>query len=217
MSALLEQRPEAGSFRFVLRNETRAEHQSLDANPAFGALLDGTLGLDGYRRLMLAFHGLYSQIDGPLRDGCDLHGAARSGFVYQPRSPMLGQDLGGLGVSPAVSRRIPSDEIGALTGSNGSLVGTLYVVEGSLLGGATLYKSTELLLENFGASGNSYWQWCREAGGRRWAMTCDLIDDTAKTEAGKREMIAAAQLAFGLFNRCLSPLAGFKRLEDVTC
>ncbi len=198
MPVLVDDRPQDESVRSILRRETRKEHAQLDGHPAFAALLDGKLDLEGYRRLMLAFHGLYGQLDAQLRDACDLHSVDRFGFDYAPRTPLLEADLYSLGLDPRAAGWLSA---GAAPQANStwSLGGMLYVVEGSVLGGSMMYKATEILLARSGASGNAYWGWCRQVGASRWAMTCRLLQDLATSEAARAEMISGAKTAFSYF------------------
>ena len=199
MSADPEARPRSEAFRFVLRHATRAEHEGLDRHPAFTPLLEGTMGLDGYRDLMLAFHGFYRSVDDQLFDACGHHGVGRFGFVYEPRTAILAGDLavlGAQGCPPAIpvlhARNLSVDTAEGLCGS-------LYVFEGSLLGASMMCASTDALLDGVGAGGNAYWQWCREAGAKRWAMTCQLIEALATTDQAKDRMVHAARTAFRSF------------------
>lgn len=199
MSAWPETRSEAGAFRFVLRRETRAEHDELDRHPTFAALVGGKLSLDGYRSLMLAFHGFYRRLDEPLQGACGQFGLDRLGFRYEPRTAILAGDLAALGVdAQASSARLPAmrdlrvDSIEALGGA-------LYVFEGSLLGASVLCASTDELMERTGSRGNAYWRWCRQAASKRWAMTCRLIEELATTDQAKDRMVGGAKTAFRSF------------------
>jgi heme oxygenase len=199
LSAWAETRSEAETFRFVLRRETRAEHDELDGHPAFAALIGGKLSFDGYRSLMLAFHGFYSDLDKPLEQACDQFGLDRLGFRYEPRTAILASDLAMLGADAPTSsngrpagRHLRLDSIEALGGA-------LYVFEGSLLGASVLCASTDALMERTGSRGNAYWKWCREAAPKRWAMTCRLIEGLATTDHAKGPMIGGAKMAFRSF------------------
>ena len=186
-------------FRFVLRHETRAEHGGLDQHPAFAGLLDGTMSLDGYRNLMLAFHGFYVGVDEPLQLACGRHGLDRLGFVYEPRTAILASDLVMLGAKlpPSTGQSLPARKLDM--DSVESLAGALYVFEGSLLGASMMCSSTDTLLAAAGSGGNAYWKWCREAGSKRWAMTCQMIERLATTDQAKGRMVDAARTAFQSF------------------
>jgi heme oxygenase len=194
----MQARPKSEAFRFMLRRATRIEHKALDAHPAFAALMEGTLSVDGYRSLMALFHGFYQRHDPLLERACSLHALDRMGFVYASRSVLLRSDLAALDGGPSGPR---TDKSAALPpiGSAGTLGGVLYVIEGSMLGGTVLCRAVEALLSQKGAEGCGYWRWCRDASAARWAMTCAMIERLAATETARAEMIAGAQAAFATF------------------
>jgi heme oxygenase len=183
----------ANAFRFELRSATRAEHQALDGHPAFEALTAGSLGIAGYRRLMVLFHGLYAGLDGPLAAASRRFLPAT--FNYAPRRDIIALDLRSLGVADAEPAPAPEPFATA-----SALCGALYVVEGSLLGGAMLQRSTQALLADHGGRGDGYWRWCRDAGGPRWSATCALIEANAASPPARDEMVDAARRTFRLFS-----------------
>ncbi|MGF7162948.1 heme oxygenase [Rhodoligotrophos appendicifer] len=187
-------------FRFVLRRETRSDHEALDDHPAFRALLDGTLSPEAYLQLMTVLYELYHALDDALGEACERFSSATEGFAYAPRTPVLSSDLRALGLDPE-----DWDGQGQVTHpalpTAASLAGMLYVVEGSLLGGAVLHRATEALPNQVHSGGNSYWRWCGEVGGKRWAMTCRLLEHLASDPERRSEMIGSAVSGFQLFSR----------------
>lgn len=171
----------------------------LDNHPAFLALVNGSLSLPDYGRLMLAFHGFYSLLDPHLESACARFAVDRAGFRYAGRTAMLTDDLVALGLGAEATRRAPSAGGPPPARSAAALAGMLYVFEGSMLGGAVLYAATEKLLGASASGGNSYWRWCRAASQPRWAMTCSLIEKLADTDAARDEMVAAARESFQCF------------------
>lgn len=196
---------EAEGFRFRLRKETRAEHEALDAHPAFAAMMNGTLGAAGYSRLMTLFFGFYSRHDPVLARACAEHSLDRFGFAYRARSAILRDDLAALGIDAdhgvEHDRRAEAD-LSPVTATQGGIAGVLYVIEGSMLGGAVLARAVHALAGPLGADG--YWRWCRDDGAARWAMTCGMIEHVSATDINRTDMIAGARLAFASFGRWLA-------------
>jgi len=194
------QKPEF--FRFTLRGATRAAHAALDAHPALSTLLDGTLGPDGYRRLMSFLYAFYDRHDEMLGMACSRYELERHGFVYAQRSCILAADLRALGVDTDL---VSSEEHATLPaiGSSSTLAGYLYVLEGSMLGGAVLLKAAETMQLQRGQAGFGYWQWCHDAGATRWRTTCDVIEKLADSDIARAEIIAAASQAFSTFSEWL--------------
>lgn len=195
MQVILETQRRPVAFRFELRRATRSEHQSLDEHPAFTALAAGRLGLEGYRQLMALFHGLYAGLDASLDDSCHRLLPPGCEYSYVRREPFLARDASDLRATTAPPAKAPQP-YGSLAG----LCGALYVVEGSLLGGAMLQRATAALLADHGERGDAYWRWCRDAGGPRWAATCGLIEESASTARSRDEMILGARETFDLFS-----------------
>lgn len=199
MSASRTHRPAMPlGFRFTLRQETRSEHAALDSHPAFAALMDGTLSVEGYRRLMFCFHGFYVRHDSMLADACERYSLESLGFSYAPRAGALAKDLAGIGgaawlYSQTWPATLPSID------SIGRLAGFLYVLEGSMLGGAVLHRAVEALLASRQMADHGYWSWCRDAGPTRWKMTCQMLDRVAAAELAQAQMIDGAKAAFMTF------------------
>lgn len=192
-AAPLPQTARSEPVRFALRRSTRAEHAALDAHPALAALVDGSLDRDGYGRLMGRFERFYACHDAMLARATMAYGLDRFGFTYASRAAILAEDLAQLGVdgwreAPAAPLS-PADSIG-------TLCGMLYVLEGSMLGGAVLCRAAEALPSNSGGRGCGYWRWCRDEGGRRWAMTCATLDALGTSEAARSDMLAGARATF---------------------
>lgn len=183
------------AFRFELRAATRLEHQALDRHPAFAALAGERLGIDGYAKLMSLFHSLYAGLDDALSAGAGRLLPPGCDYAYQRRQPLLARDLEQLGVQGSDAAPAPGSY-----GSLASLCGALYVVEGSVLGGAMLQRATEALLSSSGGGGDGYWRWCRDAGAPRWGATCDLIETNAETSRSRDEMVSTARDTFQLFS-----------------
>ncbi len=189
----------AEAVRFVLRRETRAAHEALDGHPALAALMNGTMDIEGYRRLMLLFHGFYASHDRMIERACQVYSLSRFGFVYARRTEILASDLAALGVRPLSILTDTNSAMLPPIGSAATLGGILYVLEGSMLGGAVLCRAAENLLGMDGGLGIGYWQWCRAAGGKRWAMTCDLLENLATDSGTEEEMLKGAGTAFATF------------------
>ncbi|MCX7304241.1 MAG: biliverdin-producing heme oxygenase [Hyphomicrobiales bacterium] len=198
-AADIGQRSRREAFRFGLRAATQAEHAALDQHPAFSSLTGGTLDIASYQQLMLQMYGFYDKHDATLDEACRLHSLSRLGFVYRPRAEILKADLIDLGTTAPFAPFVPLNGSLQQIGSAAALGGMLYVLEGSLLGGALLCRAAETLLTRTGAKGNGYWQWCRDVGAKRWAATCAVLEALATTDDNRQELIDGAKVAFKAF------------------
>lgn len=145
---LLEPRTTGGRGALeTLREATRGEHERTE-----GAIedrfFDEGRGIDreGYRALLEAFLGLYRPLEERLVPASRRH---LGSFGYRRRVDRLERDLRALGCSDAHLEEIPTlsrDELPDVDGSH-RLLGCLYVIEGSELGGRVIRKRLEKELD----------------------------------------------------------------------
>lgn len=129
------QREGSLSVHALLRHMTHNVHQRLHRHDGFASIKDGTCTIDGYRRLLLRLHGFHRPFE------------AAAGLEAE-RSGWLADDLAVLGVdSKALHARASCTSLPQLN-DDPRRVGALYVVEGSMLGGRTLFLGLDQL---FGA------------------------------------------------------------------
>ncbi|MBI0534900.1 biliverdin-producing heme oxygenase [Roseomonas sp. KE2513] len=118
-----------GSLRELLRDGTRAEHERLDTG------LDLTapgMTVEGYRRVLERFHGFWA--------GWEPRVAAELGdealLAPRRRLHLLRDDLRALGTEPEGLPACPPPPIHG----RAEAMGSLYVMEGSTLGGRVILK-----------------------------------------------------------------------------
>lgn len=122
------------SLRDVLRRATTRDHHAIDHHPLLAPLLRRELSLEHYRRVLQSFLWIYTPLDEPLRLGLQRHGGDTR-FRPSERLAWLSEDLASLAseadatINPLTGWCVPPIETPA------ALVGALYVVEGSTLGG----------------------------------------------------------------------------------
>jgi heme oxygenase len=114
-----------------LRRETRAAHERVDAR--FSAL--NLRVEDDYRRFLMLHAIAFLPVEKAVTDA----GAARlvEDWEAMRRTPELLADLQALGLAA------PSDEGGPCFNDDAEMLGAIYVLEGSRLGGAALRKSID--------------------------------------------------------------------------
>ncbi len=115
-----------------LRQATRSIHRQLDCHPLLSRLLGDDLDNDGYAAAMAALHGPQAALEGTVQPRLEEIGMSAR---FCPRLGRLEADLADLGLPPFPLR---SPDPGIT--SDSELVGTLYVLEGSRLGGALILR-----------------------------------------------------------------------------
>ncbi|SHI58626.1 Heme oxygenase [Roseomonas rosea] len=170
------------SLRDRLRAETRADHDRLEGGLA---LADPGLTLGRYRAVLSRFFGFWAgwepRVAAELSDDAFLS--------PRRRLHLLRGDLRALGVVPET---LPTCPPPALRG-HGEAMGSLYVMEGSTLGGRVILKG----LEGLGlpaAGGHSYFNGYGEATGAMWRGFLERLEaepDAAAVLRGAKATFAA--------------------------
>lgn len=127
----------------TLRGATREEHERTE-RAIEGRFFGGSGGIDrkSYRALLEAFLGIYRPMEQRLVPAARRH---LPSFDYRRRTERLERDLRVLGCSGDRLKELPTlarDELPVLEGAS-RLLGCLYVVEGSELGGRVIRKRLE--------------------------------------------------------------------------
>jgi heme oxygenase (biliverdin-IX-beta and delta-forming) len=158
----------AGETLTHLRTMTRPAHRALEE--ALG-LLDTPLDLDGYRRLLARLYGFWigwePQISGLLQDAAML--------APRRRLHLVAADLAALGV--------PDDELAALPRcpltplhDAAEALGSLYVMEGSTLGGRLIQAHIQRCLGSVAFNCCAYFRGYGAETGVMWQAFLALLD-----------------------------------------
>jgi heme oxygenase len=151
--------PTEGPQLAHLRAVTRRSHDALEN--ALG--LDGMLDLDAYRKLLARFHGFWIGWEpqvAALLDEETLSGPRR-------RLHLLAADLAALGLSAEELDALPRCPLTPLRDAAAAL-GSLYVMEGSTLGGRVIQRNLEHSLGAEGAGSRAYFNGYGPETGRMW-------------------------------------------------
>jgi heme oxygenase len=150
-----------------LRAVTGPAHRALEG--ALG-LLDEHLELDAYKQVLERFYGFWSgwepQIAGLLQDVVVL--------APRRRLHLLAADLMALGVSKVELDALPKCPLTALHDAAEAL-GSLYVMEGSTLGGKLIRSNVRRCLGG-GLRGSSYFEGYGAETGRMWRSFLVVLD-----------------------------------------
>lgn len=141
----------------VLRKQTKDKHKSLEQHALMKALTSSTLDLQTYARALQGLYGPFDLLEKKLVQSSAFKSLR---YEYEPRAAFILRDLNLLNVSPGQMQRSFEE-----CTSKSSLVGLLYVLEGSKLGGQVIRRS---LLSSLGEDapasyfessiGNKGWQ-----------------------------------------------------------
>ncbi|MDB6080205.1 MAG: biliverdin-producing heme oxygenase [Akkermansiaceae bacterium] len=195
-----------GEARDDLRQATTAAHRRLDENPLVAGLAAGTLSEADYARMLSAYLAFYQaweeQMKANFPDLVELAGPER--FL---KTHWLLKDLTALG-SPADPRISGSP---ATPSNRARAAGSLYVVEGSTIGGMHLSRSGKLpahahrFFEGYGAETMP-----------KWKALIELLEALLPDEESRREAAEEASATFAWFQHRLAQIASacFRGAED---
>jgi len=195
-----------GSARDHLRTATSELHERLHAAPLFQALGSERLDRAGYRGLLMRLWGFYYPVEMRLAERAHL--CAELGLRVQDyaRWPLLRADLTALGLPAEALDRVPISPWLPSSGSPGALLGILYVVEGSALGGRGIARGLDYLLGRDELEGRRFFAGDRPRSAL-WRACCAAIERHASTDERLSEICDAANDTFRLFDLWLNGTA----------
>jgi heme oxygenase len=183
------------TLRARLREATQPAHSRLEASLR---LLDESATEADIRRLLGRFHGFHAAWEPALKGVVPDH-------LLDPRLklPLLEHDLRSLGVADDLLHDLPACP-GALSLCRGKAgaAGSLYVMEGSTLGGRVINR----LLSKapwYPMKGLTYWDPYGADTSLRWKETLDYLESLPATWSG--EVVASAHATFVLLQSWLVP------------
>lgn len=119
-----------------LKAETRAEHDRIERTVDLDRL---TATLAGYRAMLMRLHGFHSAWEAKAAEvvgGDDL-------FRRRRKARLIAKDLARLGMDEEEIARLPRCHPPMPLSNEAEAMGSLYVVEGSTLGGAVIARAAE--------------------------------------------------------------------------
>lgn len=122
-----------------LKRETRADHSRVDQHPVLKPLLKRDLTLSEYATALSALYVPIASLEEMLSSGLIAHGAD---YPLTQRAGLLKADIDQLG------RQVNTPHGASLPESMACIIGMLYVLEGSRLGGAMIARQVKSVMEN---------------------------------------------------------------------
>ncbi len=173
-----------------IKDQTSAAHRALHECPLLGELVSPRLSLAKYVKILSSFYSFYHDYESILLQAC-------ADFPYdayaRQKLPLLEQDAKALGVSLERSEGVfPLINLD----DQAKVLGMIYVVEGSSLGGQVISKH---LAQNLGLNamhGAAYFHGYGSATGPRWRETQAFLDDFEVQGGSIATMITTARLVF---------------------
>ncbi len=164
-----------GALLAHLRTETRPAHGQLEGTLG---LLDERLGLDAYRRVIERFYGFWRNWEPQVAT------LFQDAAFLDPRRRMhlLQADLVALGLSAHAVAILPTCPAPILRNAVEAL-GSLYVMEGSTLGGRVIERNVERCLGLNGRHGCAYFAGYGTHTGAMWRLFLARLDQAPAADA----------------------------------
>ncbi|WP_205082726.1 biliverdin-producing heme oxygenase [Paracraurococcus ruber] len=184
-----------------LRAETQDLHDRIETNPRFARLMAPDLGLAEYRGLVAALLGHHAAAEAAVALAGGLLPRALDLDRRLTRSRLLAEDLRALGLAEDAIAALPRCPGYSLRSAEAAW-GTLYVLEGSALGGQLIARHLAAVLGLSPAHGCAGMVPHGGETGLLWRGFKQLLDDAARADAlDPAAVVAAARHAFDTLDR----------------
>ena len=181
------------TVRQQLRQATHAAHVRLNLHPLLAGLTRADFPLSNYRLILGTYHRFFSVVEPAI---LDVLAASASVFSYADRRklPWLALDITNLGdalAPPEIGRVIE------VPGDVAELVGTLYAIEGSTLGGQVISRHLRANLGLTPERGARFFAAYGADTETRWASFCAYAEGLADDPV---QRLRAGEAALNVFN-----------------
>jgi len=197
-------------IRKRLREATLDVHQRLHGHDGFNAVATGEIDRADYRLLLARLWGFHRPYEAVLRQAAS-DGRTPSSLEGRGRCGMLEADLATLGATPASIADLPQCGSLRLPASRAGLMGAMYVVEGSTLGGLHLARALAPLFGSEAGEGRRFFLGYGERHGEMWRTFLGELEQCARSPADAEAVIDGALQTFEIFETWM---ADWRRLPS---
>jgi heme oxygenase len=182
----------------LLKQETRRHHDQIETSPLLNKIMDGSITLTEYRLLIEKFYAYILPCERLVKQ-LPWHDM----LVDREKSPLLAQDLQSLGHSQqALSNISHCPSLPDLT-KREHVLGYLYVIEGSTLGGQVILKLLGDKFKLTPETGVSYFAGFGRETKARWNAFCQDLNQVTHSEQ-QHSVISAANITYTTLNNWMS-------------
>jgi heme oxygenase len=172
-----------------LRRETLPDHNAVEQSVP---LMDEELDVDTYVSSLLKLHGIIAAWEEWAAPNAP--GWIQPLLAARRREQLLTLDLTWFGADASAGARPALTEIRDAAG----LLGAMYVMEGSTLGGQLIARHVERVLKLTAGQGSAYFRGHKEQTGKLWKELCDVLQ-TKVPDSETDAVIAGAKAMFGVY------------------
>jgi heme oxygenase len=188
----------------LLRKRTRPLHNEIESG------IDLSLALSSrgrYRSLLEGYLGLYRPFERALAKASE---AVRSlaDWPAHAHVPLLERDILALGATPADLQTIPDAPGLPELNDSSAMLGALYVIEGSQLGGQIIFRDVQAKLQLDAASGAAFFAGSGDHTGAHWKRFLAGLEEQVQQPE------SAADAAVAMFHYFGNWLGSVSRLQE---
>ena len=194
------------TMRWRLRAATATAHERMHAHAGFGAAAAGTIEAPDYRRLLARLYGFHRPFEDIARSAADVFRIDLD-VSARARSALLLADLQTIGFDPSAAGTLPLWRPSVRLKSKGSLLGALYVLEGSTLGGVQIARA---LKDRVGSDLGNALLFFVGRGERQGAMWRELVEELESFREDDEEAMRAEDAAVMTFKAFENWMAGWR-------
>lgn len=185
-----------------IRDATAVEHERTE-RAVEARFFAGVVDREDFRELLEAYLGVYRPLEERL---CPAAGRHLDGFEYRRRTGRLERDLRTLGLAGDRIDRVPTlapSHLPALDGPS-RVLGCLYVVEGSELGGRVIWKRLRRCLDGGALEADAFLGADADRTRERWRRFRETFDRRVAPGAPLQDAVSAARSTFRAYRRWMS-------------
>jgi heme oxygenase len=198
--------------RWRLRAATATTHERMHAHPGFEAAAAGTIELSDYRRLLVRLYGFHRPFEDIARSAADVFRIDLD-MNARTRSPLILADLQAIGFDPSAAMTLPLWRPSVRLVSKGSLLGALYVLEGSTLGGVQIARALKDRVGNGLENALLFFVGRQERQGAMWR---ELVQELESFRDDDEEAMQAEDAAVTTFKAFEDWMAGWRTEVDAS-
>lgn len=182
-----------------LREETRADHDELEAIGLSDKIMDGSLQPQEYKNLIRVHYLVHRSLEEQLELLNVQHYFPELHFEGRKKMPLIRQDLAEIGIDEVdmvryeVAGDLPDPELPY------GLLGTMYVMEGATLGGMVIVKALRKN-EQLSAFEPFHYFGCYGGDtGKQWKSFLEVLKQEGNKPEARQAVVSAAKQTYQFF------------------
>jgi heme oxygenase (biliverdin-IX-beta and delta-forming) len=185
-----------------LKSRTAHQHQATEATVD---LMRDDYTLEDYRNLLVRFYSFYKPFEAKMSANLAANSVE---FNHHERlnTPKLIADLTSLGMSENDLSQVESFADVPKLDSKERIFGSLYVIEGSTLGGQVISRHLKQKFDIDETNGAAFFSGYGKDTGKMWNGYREAVTNFAENDADTEEIIAGANETFEKIGKCLAEM-----------